>query len=100
MKSGIKHATKVTLNLSSNLIGNYNDETNFPHELLLTNKQVSKIRKAFANHSSANIKFSKTQFSKMISSGSSIIELINPFRVADKIVNKRIYLIKKRHLMM
>ena len=79
MKSGIKDGTKVTLNLSSNLIGNYNNETNFPHELSLTNKQVSKIRKAFANHSSANIKFSKIQLSKMISSGSSIIELINLF---------------------
>ena len=66
LKSGIKNGTEVTLNLSSNLIGNSNDETNFSHKLLLTDAQVSKIRKAFANGSSANIKFSKTQLPKMI----------------------------------
>ena len=47
------------------MIGNSNDETNFPHKLLLTDTQVSKILKAFANDSSANIKFSKTHLSKM-----------------------------------
>ena len=57
------------MNLSSNLMGNSNDETNFPHNLLLTDIQVSSIRKAFANGSSANIKFPKTKFSKMIQSG-------------------------------
>ena len=50
------------------MIGNSNGETNFPHKLLLTNTQVSKICKAFANGLSANIKFSKTQFSKMMQS--------------------------------
>ena len=45
--------------LSSNLIGNSNDETNFIHKLLLNDTQVSKICKAFANGSSANIKYSK-----------------------------------------
>ena len=60
-----KNGTEVTLNLSSNLIGSSNDETNFPYKLLLTNTQVSKIRKGFANGSSANIKFSKTQLSKI-----------------------------------
>ena len=48
-KSGIKNGTKVTFNISSNLIGNSIDETNFPHKLLLTDTKVSKIRKAFAN---------------------------------------------------
>ena len=69
LKSGIKNGTEVTLNLLSNLIGNSNDETNFLHKLLLTDTQVSKIRKAFANGSSANIKFSKSQLSKMQSRG-------------------------------
>ena len=41
-----KNETEVTLNLSSNLIRNSNDETNFPRKLLLTNIQVSKICKA------------------------------------------------------
>ena len=65
LKSAIKNGTEVTLNLSSNLIGNSNDETNFPHKLLLTDTQVSKICKTFANGSSANIKFSKNQLSKL-----------------------------------
>ena len=40
LKSAIKNETEVVLRLSSNMIGNSNDETNFPHELLLTNRQV------------------------------------------------------------
>ena len=74
----------ITLNLSSNLIGNINDETNFPYKLLLTDTQVSKICKAFANGSSANIKFSKTQLSK-IQSGGFMFSL-----PSDIICNKRI----------
>ena len=65
-KSGIKNNTQVTINLSSNVIGESNDETNFPYELFLTIAQVSEICKALANGSSGNIKFSKTQLSKMI----------------------------------
>ena len=45
------------------------NETNFPHKLLLTNRKVLNLRKAFANHSSADIKLSKSQLSKMIQSG-------------------------------
>ena len=59
LKSGIKNGTEVTLNLSSNVIGNSNNETNFPHKLILTDRQISKLQKAFANNSSANIKLSK-----------------------------------------
>ena len=57
LKSAIKNRTEVTLNLSSNLVGNSNDETNFPQKLLLTDTQISKICKAFTNGSSAKIKF-------------------------------------------
>ena len=60
IKPGIKNRTEVTWNPSSSLIGSFNDETNFAHRILLTDTQVSKIRKAFANGLSANIKFSKT----------------------------------------
>ena len=49
LKYGIKTGTEVTLNLSSKLIRRSNDETNFPHKLSLTDTQVLKIRKAFAN---------------------------------------------------
>ena len=65
LKSTIKNATEVALNLSSNLIGNFNDESNFPYKLLLSNTQVSKIRKTFANSPSASVKFLKTQLTKI-----------------------------------
>ena len=55
LKSGIKKGIQVTLNLSSNVVGDSNDETNFPHKLLLTDTKVSKICKAFANGLSVNI---------------------------------------------
>ena len=64
LKSSIKNETDVVLRISSNS----NDNTNFPHELLLTNRQVANIRKAFANHSSIDIRLSKTQLSKMMQS--------------------------------
>ena len=53
--------TAETLNLSSKKIGDSDDKTNFRHKLLLTDRQVLRLRKAFANNSSANIKLSKTQ---------------------------------------
>ena len=52
--------------LSSNMIVNSEDETNFSHKLLLTNRQVANLRKAFANYLSTDIELSKTQLSKMI----------------------------------
>ena len=57
-KSAMKNENEVVLRLSSNLIGD--NETNFPNKLLLTNREVSTLRKAFANHSSADIKLSKS----------------------------------------
>ena len=54
------------------------NETNFPHKLLLTNRQVSNLHKAFANHSSTDIKLSKTQVSKMIQSGGFLVRLLGP----------------------
>ena len=78
LKSSIKNETDVVLRISSNMISNSNDNTNFPHELLLTNRQVANIRKAFANHSSIDIKLSKTQLSKMIQSGGFLGKLLGP----------------------
>ena len=54
------------------------NETNFPHKLLLTNKQVANLRKALANHLSTDIKLSKTQLSKMIQSGGFLGRLLGP----------------------
>ena len=76
LKSSIKNENDVVLRISSNMVSNSNDNTNFPHELLLTNRQVANIRKAFANHSSINIKLSKTQLSKMIQSGGFLGNLL------------------------
>ena len=60
------------------MAGGSNDKGNFPHELLLTDRQVSSIRKAFANNSSVDIKFSKTQLSKMIESGGFLGKMLGP----------------------
>ena len=76
LKSSIKNENDVVLRISSNMVGDSNDNTNFPHELLLTNRQVANIRKAFANHSSIDIKLSKTQLSKMIQSGGFLGNLL------------------------
>ena len=59
------------------MVGDSNDKTNFPHELLLTNKQVSSIRKAFANNLSVDIKFSKAHLSNMIQSGGFLGKLLD-----------------------
>ena len=69
LKSSIKNETDVVLRISSNMVGDSNDNTNFPHELLLTNRQVANTRKAFAKNTSTDIHLSKTQLSKMIQSG-------------------------------
>ena len=55
LKSGIKYISEVNLNLSSNVMGDSNDKTNFAHKLLLTDRRCSRICKAFSNNSSANI---------------------------------------------
>ena len=67
LKSGIKNDTKVTFKLSSNVI--CDNEINFLNKLWLTIAQVSKIRKAFANGSTASIKLSNTELLKMLQLG-------------------------------
>ena len=78
LKSAIKNENDVVLRLSSNMVGNSNDNTNFPHELLSTNRQVANIRKAFAKNTSIDIKLSKPQLSKMIQSGGFLGRLLGP----------------------
>ena len=69
LKLGMKNGTEVTLKISLKAVGDSDDENDFPHKLLLTYTQVSKLRKAFPNGSSANIKLSKTQLHKIGQSG-------------------------------
>ena len=78
LKFAIEDGTEVVLRLSSNMIGDSDDKINFPHELLLTNRQVANLRKAFADKSSTDIKLSKTQISKMIQSGGFLGRLLGP----------------------
>ena len=78
LKFAIEDGTEIVLRLSSNMIGDSDDKINFPHELLLTNRQVANLRKAFANYLSTDIKLSKTQISKMIQSGGFLGRLLGP----------------------
>ena len=59
------------------------NETNFPNKLLLTNRQISNLRKAFANYLSTNIKLPKTQLSKMIQTGRFLGRLLDPLLKQD-----------------
>ena len=66
------------MKICSNVIGDSSDENDFPHKLLLTNEKVSKLRKAFTNGSSANIKLSKTQWHKIGQSRGLLGSLLGP----------------------
>ena len=70
MKSAIKNEIREVLRLSLNMVDD--DETNFPNKLLLTNRQVENLRKAFAKD------LSKTQLSKMIQSTGLLGRLLGP----------------------
>ena len=76
LKSSVKNEIDVVLRLSSNVIGD--NESNFSHKLLLTNRQVANLRKAFANYLSTDVKLSKSQLSKMIQSGRFLGRLLGP----------------------
>ena len=78
LKSPTKNKTEEVLRLSLNIVGKSDDETNFPHKLSLTNRQVANLRKAFANYLSTDILLSKTQLSKMIQSGGFLGRLLGP----------------------
>ena len=67
----MKNKTKVTLNLSSNIVGDFNDKSNFLHNLLLRNTQVSYT--TFTNNSSA-----KTQLHKIVQSRGILGRLLGP----------------------
>ena len=75
-KWAIKNETDVVLRFSSYMIDD--NETDFRHQLLLINRQVANIRKAFENNSSIDIKLSKTQLSKMIQPGGFLGRLLGP----------------------
>ena len=88
LKSAMKIKAKVVLRLSSNTIGNSDDETNIHHELLLTNRQVANLHKVFTNNSSTDIKLLKTQLSQVIQSGRLLGPLLKTGRSLMKNVIK------------
>ena len=64
LKSAIKKETDAVIRLSPNMIGDSNHETNCPHELLVTDRQVSSIRKAFSNNSSLILNLQRLSYQK------------------------------------
>ena len=77
-KLALKNETEVVLTFSSNMIGRFNDESNFLGKLLLTNRKVGSLRKAFTNDLSTDSNLSKTQLSKMIHWGGFLGRLLSP----------------------
>ena len=67
----------------SNSVGDSNNDANFPPKLLLTNTKISKTYKAFTNGSTANVKFSKTQWSKISQLGGFLDKLFRPLWKTD-----------------
>ena len=65
LKTAVKNKTGTTLRISLKMFNG----NNLPHELLLTTKQKTKLRNAFNNNVSTDLKLSKAQISKIIQSG-------------------------------
>ena len=89
LKSEVKNGIKVALNVSSNVVNDSNDETDFPRKLLLTNTPLSRLCKAFVNGCSlTNVKLLRTQLSKMVQSGELISRLFgfDPLKIVDTLL--------------
>ena len=65
LKTAVKDKTGTTLRMSLKML----DGNDLPHELLLTTRQKTKLRNAFNNNMSTDLKLSKAQISKIILSG-------------------------------
>ena len=73
LKTAVKDKTGTTLRISLKMF-NGND---LPHELLLTTRQKTKLRNAFNNNMSTDLKLSKAQISKIIQSGGFLGSLLS-----------------------
>ena len=65
-KSDVKNGFEVTLNFSSNVVGDFNAETNFRHKFVLTYTKILSLLKASADILLANTKLSKTQLFSIV----------------------------------
>ena len=72
------------------MIVNSGDKANFPHKLLLTNRQVPNLFKGFANNLSTDIMLPKTQLSKMIQSGGFVGRPLCPLLKAGLPLRKNV----------
>ena len=72
------------------MVGDCNEDTNFPNKLVLPNIQVSRLRKDFANNSLANNKLLKTQLSKIGQSGGFLGRLLGPLLKAGLSLMKKV----------
>ena len=72
------------------MISDFNDKINSLHKLLLTDRHVSRLCKAFANNPSADTKFSKTQLFKIVRSGGFLSELLGRLRKTDFSLIKKV----------
>ena len=68
------------------------DGNNLPRELLLTTRQKTKLRNAFENNMSTDIKLSKTQISKIIQSGGLLGALLS--KIAGPLMKPAVSLAK------
>ena len=73
LKTAVKDNTGTTLRISLKVL----DGNNLPHELLLTTRQKMKLRNAFNNNMSTNLKLSKAQIIKTIQSGGFLGSLLS-----------------------
>ena len=73
LKDAIKDNTGTTLRIKFKMFNG----KDLPHELLLTKRQKTKLRNAFNNNISANLKLSKTQIVKIIQSGEFLGSLLS-----------------------
>ena len=74
LKDAVKNNTGATLRISLKMFNG----NNLPHELLLTTRQKTKARNTFINNMSIDLKPSKAQISKIISSGGFLSKLLGP----------------------
>ena len=73
LKTAVKDKTGTTLRMSLKMFA----ENDLPHELLLTTRQKTKLRNAFNNNMSTDLKLSKAQISKIIQSGGFLGSLLS-----------------------
>ena len=74
LKSAVKNKQGATLRTNAKMFS----ANNLPHELLLTTRQITKLRNATENNMSTDIKLSKAPISKIIKSGGFLGKLLGP----------------------